>query len=415
MSRLAQSSAQDGCKSKIVFNDEEFHDVCGLESAQESNKSVTVGAVGPNGAASRTVTMTAAQAFASPAFTRRLCPLPMMGAQTHLQRSGMERSREIVLPSISWTSKFFAVGVLTLSVSGVAISAGQRVVTPEFGGAAGSDQARIVAAVARAKPSVVAIEVLLGSSDDSTLLGAQGSAGRASGSGFVYGTDGDIVTNAHVVAGPSGSAVQSIDVDFANGDRVAAHLMSMDRAADIAVLKVDGYAKLPPPLALGDSSAVKAGQWAIAIGEPLELKQSVTVGVVSAFNRTENIGGDGDEARQFTGLLQTSAPINPGNSGGPLIDMSGRVIGINQAVAGGAQGIGFAIPIDAVRTTVAGLLQHPADAPDVAALAPRTLDAPGPLTQVGPRNDDGGSNAASPGGDGPSDSDGGDSEDSGGD
>jgi putative serine protease PepD len=316
------------------------------------------------------------------------------------------------MPSISWTSKCFAAGVLTLSVTGIALSAGQRGITPDFGGSGGSDQARIVAAVAHATPSVVAIEVALGSSDEGMLMDGQNSEGRASGSGFVYGTDGDIVTNAHVVAGPSGSVVQSIAVDFANGDHVPAHVVSMDPAADIAVLKVDGYAKLPSPLALGDSSAVKAGQWAIAIGEPLELKQSVTVGVVSAFNRTEDIGDEGDGARQFTGLLQTSAPINPGNSGGPLIDMSGRVIGINQSVAGGAQGIGFAIPIDAVRTTVAELLQHPTDAPDVAALPPQAPDSSG-LMQPGPGNDDGGSNVAPSGGNGPDngDDDGGSGED----
>jgi serine protease Do len=292
------------------------------------------------------------------------------------------------LPSISWTSKCFAAGVLTLSVTGVALSAGQHGMTPEFGSSGDSDQARIIAAVAHAQPSVVAIEVALGSNDDGMFMGGQGSAGRASGSGFVYGTDGDIVTNAHVVGGPSGSVVRSITVDFANGDRAAAHVVSMDPTADIAVLKVDGYAKLPPPLALGDSSAVKAGQWAIAIGEPLELKQSVTVGVVSAFNRTEDIGDESGEARQFTGLLQTSAPINPGNSGGPLIDMSGRVIGINQSVAGDAQGIGFAIPIDAVKTTVADLLQHPTGAPNVAALPPQASDSSG-LMQPGPGNDDG--------------------------
>jgi S1-C subfamily serine protease len=317
---------------------------------------------------------------------------------------------EIALPSISWTSKCFAAGVLTLSVTSVALSAGQRSITPDFGGSGGSDQARIVAAVAHAKPSVVAIEVALGSSDDGMLMDGQDSEGRASGSGFVYGSDGDIVTNAHVVAGPSGSVVQSIAVDFANGDRVPAHVVSMDPAADIAVLKVDGYAKLPLPLALGDSSAVKAGQWAIAIGEPLELKQSVTVGVVSAFNRTEDIGEESDEgdgARQFTGLLQTSAPINPGNSGGPLLDMSGRVIGINQSVAGGAQGIGFAIPIDVVRTTVADLLQRPTNAPDVAALPPQASGSSG-LMPPAPQNDDGGSDVAPPGDNGPDDGDNGD-------
>ena len=175
---------------------------------------------------------------------------------------------EIALSSISWTSKAFAAGVLTLSVTGLALSAGQRGGTPYIGGSSGSDQAHIVAAVEHAKPSVVAIEVSIGSSYDGMLMDGQRSGGHASGSGFVYSTDGDIVTNAHVVAGPGGSSVQSIAVEFANGDRVPAHVVSMDPSADIAVIKVDGYAKLPAPLPLADSSAVKQGQWAIAIGEP---------------------------------------------------------------------------------------------------------------------------------------------------
>jgi S1-C subfamily serine protease len=275
------------------------------------------------------------------------------------------------LQSIRWTSKLFVAGALILSLSGVALSA-VRNGSPAipFGGAASSDQARIVASVARARPSVVAIDVAFDGTDPMSGDGG-GAAGRASGSGFVYSSDGSIVTNAHVVSAPAGASVRSIEVSFANGDRVPAQLYSLDRATDLAVLKVDGYAKLPPALELGDSSAVRAGQWAIAIGEPLELRQSVTVGVVSAFDRSEAIGDGSDgSARRFSGLLQTSAPINPGNSGGPLIDMSGRVIGINQAVAGGAQGIGFAIPIDAVKAKVAMLMSHPDGAPDVAAATP---------------------------------------------
>jgi S1-C subfamily serine protease len=116
-------------------------------------------------------------------------------------------------------------------------------------------------------------------------------------------------------------------------------------------------------LTLGNSGEVQQGEWAIAIGEPFELQETVTVGVVSAFNRNEMAGGEsGQQPRLFKGLLQTSAPINPGNSGGPLTDDEGRVIGVNQSTASptnGAQGIGFAIPVDALRTTVATLIAHP--------------------------------------------------------
>ncbi len=115
-------------------------------------------------------------------------------------------------------------------------------------------------------------------------------------------------------------------------------------------------------MSFGDSSKLDAGQWAIAIGEPFELKDSVSVGVVSGFDRDEPIRDDSGQDHLFRGMLQTSAPINPGNSGGPLIDFHGRVIGINQSTAnpqGGAQGIGFAVPSNVVRETAVALMNNP--------------------------------------------------------
>jgi len=189
---------------------------------------------------------------------------------------------------------------------------------------------------------------------------------RASGSGFVYSRTGDggmIVTNAHVVHPPNGSSVSSIQVVFQNGDRVPGHVFATNIGADLALVKVDNYTKVPPPVEIADSSKLEAGQWAIAIGEPFELKQSVSLGVVSGFNRDETIGSEGGGGEiAFKGLLQTSAPINPGNSGGPLIDVEGRLIGVNQSTANpqaGAQGIGFAIPANTVREQVAALENNP--------------------------------------------------------
>jgi serine protease Do len=238
-----------------------------------------------------------------------------------------------------------------------------------------SDQARIVAAVKRDEPSVVALDVevngkrFVPANPFMQLFGGAPNVGQmlpyraqASGSGFVYSKDGLIVTNAHVVQFGQGTDVK-ITAIFQNGDKVPAHVYAANPAADIALVKVDHYAKLPPPLDFSRSGSVQAGQWAIAIGEPFALQDSVSVGVVSGFNRTETIGDDnGAFPRTFKGLLQTSAPINPGNSGGPLIDYDGRVIGVNQSVASpqaGAQGIGFAIPIDTVKQQVALLEQHP--------------------------------------------------------
>jgi len=237
-----------------------------------------------------------------------------------------------------------------------------------------SDQDRIVSAVKRVSPSVVAINVNVDGRqyipvDPFFGGGAQGNAGqlrhyhaRASGSGFVFAKDGLIVTNAHVVRPPSGGNVSKIEVVFPNGDRLPAHLYAMNIGVDLALLKVDGYAKLPPPVEIADSSKLQAGQWAIAIGQPFELKQSVTVGVVSGFNRDEPIENENGSVQEFKGLMQTSAPINPGNSGGPLIDVEGRLIGVNQSTANpqaGAQGIGFAIPANEVREQLALLEKNP--------------------------------------------------------
>jgi serine protease Do len=237
-----------------------------------------------------------------------------------------------------------------------------------------SDQDRIVSAVKRTKSSVVAIvedingqQYVPADPFFQQFFGQQGPGsvqqyrGQASGSGFVVDTQGNIVTNAHVVEPQQGARITKLTAVFANGDHVPAHVVAANVGADTALIKVDNYAKLPPPLQLADSDKLEQGQWAIAIGEPLELQQTVTVGVVSAFNRSEPIPTENGSVIDFKGLLQTSAPINPGNSGGPLIDLDGQVIGINQSTVKSAyaQGIGFAIPSNTVRSVVADLIKHP--------------------------------------------------------
>jgi serine protease Do len=237
----------------------------------------------------------------------------------------------------------------------------------------GSDQEHIVNAVKRTKPSVVAITVTVNGKQyipvDPLLqqfFGQQGPSivqpfsGKASGSGFVFDDKGDIVTNAHVVRPPVPNAqVSNITVLFPNNTRATAKLIAANVGADLAVIRVDPK-NLPPPLNLADSDRLQQGQWAIAIGEPYELQQSVSVGVVSAFNRTEPIQTETGQTITFKGLLQTSAPINPGNSGGPLIDLNGDVIGVNQStLRGGAEGIGFAIPSNTVKRTVDQMIAHP--------------------------------------------------------
>ncbi|HTX02875.1 MAG TPA: trypsin-like peptidase domain-containing protein, partial [Candidatus Acidoferrales bacterium] len=228
------------------------------------------------------------------------------------------------------------------------------------------DQDRIIDAVKHTEPSVVALNVTangtrIAPTNPLGLLFGAPSGERvvpfhevASGSGFVYDKDGLILTDDHVVHG-----AQKITVVFQNGDKIPGKIFGEDYKDDIALVKVDDYAKLPPPLELGDSAAVQKGEWTIAIGEPLELTQTVTVGVASAFGRNEQIEGDDGVQRTFRNLLQTSAPINPGNSGGPLIDLDGHVIAINQSVAAPAQGIGFAVPASVIKTSVASIEAHP--------------------------------------------------------
>ncbi len=237
-----------------------------------------------------------------------------------------------------------------------------------------SDQDRIVSAVKRTKSSVVAIteqvngqQVIPADPFFQQFFGGQGPGivqpyrGEASGSGFVIDGRGDIVTNAHVLQPPNGGHVTKLTVVFANGDHVPAHVIAYNLAADVGILRVDNYSKLPPPLELADSTRLEQGQWAIAIGEPLQLQQTVTVGVVSGFNRAEPIPTENGGEIDFKGLLQTSAPINPGNSGGPLIDIDGQVIGMNQSTVKSAyaQGIGFAIPSNTVRSVVSSLEKNP--------------------------------------------------------
>jgi len=244
----------------------------------------------------------------------------------------------------------------------------------------GSDQDRIIGAVKRVAPSVVALNVTVNGQQvipldpfQQLFGGQQGGPqrvqrfkARASGSGFIYSRSGDsavIVTNAHVVRPPNGAAVSGIQVVFQNGEHAAGTVTAENIGVDLALVKVEHVKDVPPPIEIADSSKVQAGQWAIAIGEPFELKQSVSLGVVSGFNRDETIGTDGGGGEiQFKGLLQTSAPINPGNSGGPLIDVQGRLIGVNQSTANpqaGAQGIGFAIPATTVKEQVALLQKNP--------------------------------------------------------
>ncbi|HLG09293.1 MAG TPA: trypsin-like peptidase domain-containing protein [Gaiellaceae bacterium] len=174
---------------------------------------------------------------------------------------------------------------------------------------------------------------------------------RAQGSGFVYDRNGHIVTNQHVVAGAT-----SISVSFWNGSAFTAELVGTDPSTDLAVLRVDAPPSLLEPLPLGDSSKVAVGDGVIAMGSPFGLEGTVTSGIVSALHRQMTAPNN----FTITDTIQTDAAINHGSSGGPLLDLRGRVIGVNAQIesdSGGWDGVGFAIPSNTVRLIAAQLVE----------------------------------------------------------
>ena len=184
--------------------------------------------------------------------------------------------------------------------------------------------------------------------------GSQERTERGLGSGFIISNDGQIITNAHVVDG-----ADTVTVTLKDGRILDGRVLGSDPVTDIAVIKVDE--RNLPTVELGDSDQLQPGEWSIAIGNPLGLDNTVTVGIVSAVGRSSNQVGVPDKRVEF---IQTDTAINPGNSGGPLLNQQGEVIGVNTAIINGAQGLGFAIPINMVEriaTELAetGEVQHP--------------------------------------------------------
>jgi S1-C subfamily serine protease len=197
-----------------------------------------------------------------------------------------------------------------------------------------------------ASPGVVTIR---------SVFGSQG----AEGSGFVLNADGEIVTNAHVVTDESGGdreAAKQVYIEFPDRNVVPAEIVGFDPFVDVALLRIkpDGFEL--HPLKLGDDRDLRVGQPVAAIGSPFGEQQSLSVGVVSATDRSVQ------SLTQFeiSGAIQTDASINPGNSGGPLLDAGGRVVGINQQIetnSGANDGVGFAVPITAIKRSIVQLRQ----------------------------------------------------------
>jgi len=171
---------------------------------------------------------------------------------------------------------------------------------------------------------------------------------RGNGSGVLISPEGHLLTNEHVIAG-----ADEILVKLTSGKEYKARVIGKDMRTDLAVLKIDAEEVLPH-VPIGDSSALRVGEWVVAIGNPFGLGMTVTTGVVSAVNRDLSV----DRERSYKDLIQTDASINPGNSGGALLNTSGELIGINTAIIPYGQGIGFAIPVNLAKRIVGDLLAY---------------------------------------------------------
>jgi S1-C subfamily serine protease len=177
---------------------------------------------------------------------------------------------------------------------------------------------------------------------------------QGTGSGFIISADGQIITNAHVVEGAS-----RVTVTLTDGRTFEGSVVGTDKVTDVAAVKID--ASDMPTVSFGRTDTLSPGQWAIAIGNPLGLDNTVTAGIISALGRSSSEVGIPDKRVQF---IQTDAAINPGNSGGPLLNDQGEVIGMNTAIRKDAQGLGFAIPVETFNRIAQqlfedGEVQHP--------------------------------------------------------
>jgi S1-C subfamily serine protease len=206
-------------------------------------------------------------------------------------------------------------------------------------------EAQVEAVYAQRAPTVVNISVVAIAYDFFMRPIPQ----EGTGSGFVYDTEGHIVTNYHVVQG-----AESVSVAFSNGEMYEAEIVGTDPPTDLAVLKIEA-SSLPDPIPLADSDQLKVGQFVLAIGNPFGQEGTLTVGVISALGRIIESPDGG-----FIGeAIQTDAAVNPGNSGGPLLDLRGRVVGVNSQIispSGASAGIGFAVSSNTVTRVVPELI-----------------------------------------------------------
>lgn len=241
-------------------------------------------------------------------------------------------------------------GVIVLALAACGGSSGTATTSPSPAAPAGSPTA-----MTGDSPAIYVAEVLRPSVVDIIVADAQGQE-LGIGSGVIYREDGIVVTNNHVITADTNQPAASITVTLATGERFKGALVGRDALSDLAVVRIK-KTLLPAATFVKDMSAVRVGQYAFALGTPLGLQGSITMGIVSAINREVPAGG----SLGTVDLIQTDAAISPGNSGGALADAQARVIGINVAVADvqtNAQNIGFAIPADTVTNVVNQIIKN---------------------------------------------------------
>ncbi len=206
----------------------------------------------------------------------------------------------------------------------------------------------IIALFEQVSPSVVQVV----GRQRASAVSDEDAEGLQTGTGFVWDAAGNIVTNNHVVNGTS-----ELVVRLSSGDTIAADIVGAAPNYDLAVIRLRNVNAIPPPVAIGSSADLKVGQFAFAIGNPFGLDQSLTFGVISALHRRLPTSS----GHEIGNVIQTDAAVNPGNSGGPLLNSSGRVVGVNTAIispSGSNAGIGFAIPVDVVNRVVPELIRN---------------------------------------------------------
>src|SRR6266566_2268950 len=276
-------------------------------------------------------------------------PVPVPAPEPVLEPNAVTvgpRSRPTSFKAIAAAAILSATVASGMTVGAVAVSGRLTPSAPTSPAAAGTTANLVVSSTASDTASIVAQAEKSVVTIISTSAGGGTSTGV--GSGFVVSSNGLILTNAHVVSG-----AQSLTVDLPDGRQLPATVVTADSAADLALIRVSATGLTAATL--GDSSAVQVGQAVFAIGTPLgEYADTVTGGIISATGRSITVSGEvRGQSEDLSGLLQTDAAINPGNSGGPLIDATGKVIGIVTAGSGSAQGLGFAIPINVAKTLIA--------------------------------------------------------------